>query len=91
MAYISIHLKFFIGNIGNIVICFINNVQIYKYFLNVYTIFILYLKNKMYILYWFVKYVKSIIYFWVLISLKIPIIISVFNPTNIKMKIQVHM
>ena len=68
MAYISIHFKFFIDNIGNIVICFINNVQIYKYFLNVYTIFILYLKNKMYILYWFVKYVKSIIYFWVLIS-----------------------
>ena len=75
MAYISIHFNFFIDYIGNIVICFINNVQIYKYFLNVYTIFILYLKNKIYILYWFVKYVKSIIYFWVLISLNIPIII----------------
>ena len=68
MAYISIHLNLFIDFIGNIVISFINDVQIYKYVLNVYIIFILYLKIKLYILYWFVKYVKSINYFWVLIS-----------------------
>ena len=70
-AYISIHLKFCIDYIGNIVICLL---IMFRY-INIFEMYILYLKNKLYILYWFVKYVNNINYFKVLISLKTPIII----------------